>query len=113
MFLSRNKKNNVYPCKPQFYYIKVEFKGVKIILVCFRDVDFNSSYTFLPGCDKRPTLKDTLYEVHVGRGHWIEMPCAPGTAFNPVDCKCSLTLMTIPGKRSQQGNLTDTFPELK
>ena len=31
MFLSRNKKNNVYPCKPQFYYIKVEFKGVKFI----------------------------------------------------------------------------------
>ena len=22
MFLSRDKKNNVYPCKPQFYYIK-------------------------------------------------------------------------------------------
>ena len=31
MFLSRNKKNNVYPCKPQFYNIKVGFKGVKII----------------------------------------------------------------------------------
>ena len=31
MFLSRNKKNNVYPCKPQFYCIKVGFKGVKII----------------------------------------------------------------------------------
>ena len=28
MFLSRIKKNNVYPCKPQFYYIKVGFKGV-------------------------------------------------------------------------------------
>ena len=28
--LSRNKKNNVYPCKPQFYYIKVGFKGVKL-----------------------------------------------------------------------------------
>ena len=27
MFLSRNKKNNVYPSKPQFYYIKVGFKG--------------------------------------------------------------------------------------
>ena len=26
MFLSRNKKNNVYPCKPQFCYIKVGFK---------------------------------------------------------------------------------------
>ena len=31
MFLSRNKENNVYPYKPQFYYIKVGFKGVKII----------------------------------------------------------------------------------
>ena len=31
MFLSRNKKKHVYPCKPQFYYIKVGFKGVKII----------------------------------------------------------------------------------
>ena len=31
MVLSRNKKNNVYPCKPQFYYIKVGFNGVKII----------------------------------------------------------------------------------
>ena len=29
--LSRNKKKNVYPCIAQFYYIKVEFKGVKII----------------------------------------------------------------------------------
>ena len=27
---SRKKKNDVYPCKPQFYYIKVGFKGVKI-----------------------------------------------------------------------------------
>ena len=31
MFLSRNNKNNVYPWKPQFYYIKVGFKRVKII----------------------------------------------------------------------------------
>ena len=31
MFLSRNKKNNVYPFKPQFYYVKVGFKGVKIM----------------------------------------------------------------------------------
>ena len=37
MFLSRNKKNNAYPCKPQFYYIKVGFKGVKIIKARFRD----------------------------------------------------------------------------
>ena len=25
--LSRNKKNNVYPCKPQFNYIKWGFRG--------------------------------------------------------------------------------------
>ena len=31
MFLCGNKKNNVYPCKPQFYYVKVGFEGVKII----------------------------------------------------------------------------------
>ena len=31
MFSSRNKKNNVYPCKPQLYYIKVGFEGVKIL----------------------------------------------------------------------------------
>ena len=31
MFLSRNKKNNVFPCEPQFYRIKVGFKGVNII----------------------------------------------------------------------------------
>ena len=28
MFLSRNKKNNMYPCKPQFYDIKMGFKGM-------------------------------------------------------------------------------------
>ena len=31
MLLSRNKKNNVYLCKPQFYYIKVGFKEINII----------------------------------------------------------------------------------
>ena len=30
MFSSRNKENNVYPCKSQFYYIKVGFKGSKL-----------------------------------------------------------------------------------
>ena len=31
MFSSKNKKNNVYPFKPQFYFMKVGVKGVKII----------------------------------------------------------------------------------
>ena len=30
MFLSRKKKNKAYPCKPQFYYIQVGFKGSKL-----------------------------------------------------------------------------------
>ena len=29
------KKNNVYPCKPQFYYIKVGFKGSKLYVFFF------------------------------------------------------------------------------
>ena len=47
MLLSRYKKNNVYPCKPQFYYIKVGFKGVKIIKVCFHDGCFFFSFLFV------------------------------------------------------------------
>ena len=49
MLLSRNKKNNVYPCKPQFYYIKVGFKGVKIIWACFCDEFYklDSVYTLV------------------------------------------------------------------
>ena len=33
LFLSRNKKNNVYPCKPQFYYIKVGSKLYRRVFV--------------------------------------------------------------------------------
>ena len=31
IFVSRNKKIIYYPCKPQFYYMEVGFKGVNII----------------------------------------------------------------------------------
>ena len=37
MFWSKNKKK-VYPCKPQFYYIKVGCKGVYITRTCYPDV---------------------------------------------------------------------------
>ena len=30
-FLRRNKNNNVYPCKPQFYYTEIRLKGAKIM----------------------------------------------------------------------------------
>ena len=35
MFKSRNNTNNVYPFKPQCYDIRVGFKRIKIIKVCF------------------------------------------------------------------------------
>ena len=37
LFLIKNKKNNVYPCKSKLYCIKVGFKGVKFIKACFCD----------------------------------------------------------------------------
>ena len=39
MFKSKNKKNE-YPCKPQFYYIKVGCKGVFISRTCL-DINAN------------------------------------------------------------------------
>ena len=52
-------KNNVYPCKPQFYYIKVGFKGVKIIKACFRDA---RGLISLP-CPHEETLRPCLSKI--------------------------------------------------
>ena len=35
VFLIRQKKNIVYPCKPQLYYIKVGFQGSKFYRYVF------------------------------------------------------------------------------
>ena len=40
MFWSKNKKKKVYPCIPQFFYIKVGFTGVYISGTCFPDDKF-------------------------------------------------------------------------
>ena len=37
MFWSKNKKNRYTPDYPQFFYIKVGFKGVHIAQTCFPD----------------------------------------------------------------------------
>ena len=60
MFLSRNKKNNVYPCKPQFYYLKVRLKGVKIIWACFRDDDYIKYVTSRSIMSKKVLNKNNL-----------------------------------------------------
>ena len=65
MFLSRNKKNNVYPCKPQFFYIKVGFKGVKIyrsvFVMCFKVVDLQRKKQYLRICE---SIEDSDQSVH-------------------------------------------------
>ena len=47
MFLGRNKKNNVYPCKPQFYYIEVGFKGGQNYIGMFFVMKTSGIYTSL------------------------------------------------------------------
>ena len=53
MFLSRNKKTNVYPCKPQFLYIKVGFKGVKLYRYVFVMIRMNN-YTAVAAVERFP-----------------------------------------------------------
>ena len=53
MFLSRNKKNNVYPCKPQFDFTEVGFKGSKlyrhVFMMFFAPVSvLISCYSYVP-----------------------------------------------------------------
>ena len=53
----------MYPCKPQFYYIKVGFNGVKIIQACFHDAWFNVQAKLLPGAESN----DAEFWRSVGR----------------------------------------------
>ena len=54
IFFHNIRTINIYPCKPQFYYIKVGFKAVKIILACFRDANVIAQLCF---CDFNKMLK--------------------------------------------------------
>ena len=40
-------RKNVYPCKPQFYYIKVGCKGVYISRTCYHDEPILSQNDFI------------------------------------------------------------------
>ena len=59
MFWSKNKKKKVYPCKPQFYYIKVGFTGVFIARTCFPDENLECLYLM---CKK----EDSMHVMQVG-----------------------------------------------
>ena len=80
MFLSRNKKNNVYPCKPQFYCIKVGFKRVKTRRVFVMDSDLSVHSRCLiriftariwPGCKVSLCGQGRLIRLR-GRVGWFE-----------------------------------------
>ena len=88
MLSSRIKKNNVYPCKPQFYCIKVEFKGVKIIQVSFVMViesEPNDSYKNAYAPSKNSDQ--------------LEYPCCPENTWE------SLLLTECPAKTGQTARI--------
>ncbi|KAK3591864.1 hypothetical protein CHS0354_005067 [Potamilus streckersoni] len=59
--------------------------------------DMCPSQDITPGCDTRPLWgAPTKYEQYVGAGRWVAMDCAPGTAYNPSDCMCSLHSAIVP-----------------
>ena len=47
LFLCRNKKNNVYPYKPQFYYIKMCFKGGQNYIGMFSWWEYSVCFFFV------------------------------------------------------------------
>ena len=67
IFLGRNKKNNVYPCKHQFYYIKVGFKGSALyrhvfVMWCGASNDKpNATYETTDVQTKKNTLRKHAY----------------------------------------------------
>ena len=53
MFLSRNKKNNVYPCKPQFYYKSGGLRWSKLyrhVFVIYEESQLERHYGFVLLC---------------------------------------------------------------
>ena len=77
MFLSRNKKNNVYPCKLQFYYIKVGFKGVKIIQAGSRDFQPSTvfSCSFVTVCVLLCCFTDEVEEASRTKQTFVMLSC--------------------------------------
>ena len=89
MFLNRNMKNNVNPCKPQFYYIKVGLKGSKLyryvfVMVSTDNDDKNKSrILYEPGqvqdcmCAQR-RLTSACESAHSDQS----LPCLPDDALD-------------------------------
>ena len=88
MLLSRNKKNNVYPYKYQFYYIKMRFKRVRLYTeACFRD-EYSKRQAWANRSD-------------VGRVIWSGLGC-----LNTTDMPLPNNSVNI--KKSTIGSITKT-----
>ena len=75
MFSSKNKKNNVYTCKPQLYYIKVDLKGSKLyrrVLVMFlQGTDLKRFLLISVSEHKRSTFWTFVSLcIHAGGSEW-------------------------------------------
>ena len=89
MFLSRNKKNNVYHCQPQFYYIKVGLRGVKIIQVCSRDAVVGADAEISAyGCHWDGKCRCEYQLDHVGYGT-TQQACQDSTNVKGYPFQCS------------------------
>ena len=78
MFLSRNKKINAYPCKPQFYCIKLGFKRVKTIYrrdFVMEMVTSCSLYTIYEIYRKNKSYHSESATVALSSKNISEMPC--------------------------------------
>ena len=89
VFVMRNKKNNVYSCKPQFYYIKMGFKGVNIILTCFplRKHAYSTILEILPPKNENFQIKiSDIFHIsaqNIDCGYSLEPPRRGGSNEYP------------------------------
>ena len=64
-------RKNKYPCKPQYYYVKVGCKGVYITRTCLHDVQFSGHCSHFKE-DFRMLLKANIIHIlsqHHALGH--------------------------------------------
>ena len=89
MFLSRNKKNNVYPRKSQFYYIKVALwrqNRIGIFSWYSWDEVNNSKISFQPIVYRGPLTSHTV-QPYTTFKILIKLTIMPGT-FSPIFQYC-------------------------
>ena len=61
-----NNSNYVYPCKPQFFYIKVGCEGLQITRACTRMMMLCSCF-FTTGFFDWPLIRPYFNDLEIGR----------------------------------------------